>query len=290
MHVEIRTLTPSHASDMLQKSTTKNRQLRSSLVNRYAREMQAGEWIENGQTITLTRSGDIVDGHHRLHALKNCDGVHLRMPVVLVDHPNAIVTVDVGRPRSIPDMFEMRLGINGTAAKIALALHRALYKNAASVQNHGANGAFDRVYEVYLAHETGIRWALREGWNALVDDPDRSKLRNTIRNGTTSPEFLWSCLGGIYQYNQGLAENILNDLSQDNQAPSDLAVAMTRVMMWKVNNPGRRAHEHWTYSRYISGLNHYIQGTSVMQIRSNFGQQPVLRLEDISMYWPGEDC
>lgn len=290
MHVEIRTLTPSNASEMLRRSTTRNRQLRTSLVRRYAREMQAGEWIENGQTITLTRSGDIVDGHHRLHALKDCDDVQLRMPVVLVDHPNAIVTVDVGRPRNIPDMFEMRLGINGTAAKIALALNRALFKNAASVQNHGPSGAFDRVYEVYLAHENGIRWALREGWNAVVDDPNRAKIRNTIRNGTTSPEFLWSCLAGIYQHNHWLAKHIIDDISQDNQSPSDLGVAMTRVMMWKVNNPGRRASEHWTYSRYISGLNHYIRGTSVMQISTQLGHQPVLRLEDISMYWPVEDC
>ena len=61
-------VTPDYAATLLEKNTT-NRNISQITVKRYAQAMASGEWMQNGQTITIAEDGTILDGQHRLWAV-----------------------------------------------------------------------------------------------------------------------------------------------------------------------------------------------------------------------------
>ena len=77
---EIVTLTPALAAEWLN-SNTCNRPLSTLRASRYARDMKAGDWRFNGETISFTADGRLVDGQHRLTAVVE-SGVTIQQVVV----------------------------------------------------------------------------------------------------------------------------------------------------------------------------------------------------------------
>lgn len=83
-----------------------NRHLRPTVVSRYARDMAAGDWLVNGETIKLSTSGRILDGQHRLAAVVE-SGATIETFVVR-DLPDEVQdTVDRGLPRNIADALRL---------------------------------------------------------------------------------------------------------------------------------------------------------------------------------------
>ena len=66
--MEICIITPDDATKLLE-ANQQNRPLRQPHVNRIAREMSAGRWKFNGDTIKIADTGDVLDGQHRLWAI-----------------------------------------------------------------------------------------------------------------------------------------------------------------------------------------------------------------------------
>ena len=61
--VDIRTITPQEAKEILE-GQIKNRKLSQQTILRYAKQMKAGRWKLNGETITFG-GGMLIDGQHR---------------------------------------------------------------------------------------------------------------------------------------------------------------------------------------------------------------------------------
>lgn len=96
-------VTPEMAAEMLAKNTH-NRRLNPQRVSEYARDMVAGKWPYNGESIKVTHDGTIVDGQHRLEAIV-LSGVTIETEVIS-DLPLAVqYTIDVGRGRSVADQL-----------------------------------------------------------------------------------------------------------------------------------------------------------------------------------------
>lgn len=120
-------ITPSRAKDILEKSKKtgfKNRPLSKNLVRRYADEMAAEKWIDNGETIKISPEGALIDGQHRLHALIKAN-VSLYFDIAYNVPMNAHTTIDIGRKRSMSDFMCMD-GIEKNAA-MASAGGRGVY-------------------------------------------------------------------------------------------------------------------------------------------------------------------
>jgi hypothetical protein len=82
-----------------------NRPLRFETgVDKYARDMKAGRWHRNGETVKIARNETIVDGQHRLHACVRA-GVPFWSVVVTGVEPEAQDTVDAGLPRRFSDQL-----------------------------------------------------------------------------------------------------------------------------------------------------------------------------------------
>jgi len=79
-----------------------NRPLKRAKVAAYARDMAAGQWQQNGETIIFDRDGHIIDGHHRLTA---CVAAGASFPALVVRGvpPSTRNTIDMGASRTIGD-------------------------------------------------------------------------------------------------------------------------------------------------------------------------------------------
>jgi hypothetical protein len=98
------TITPKMAITMLEeskKSGGRNRNLRDRAVTRYADDMIAGRWQDNGQPIVFNGSAMILDGQHRLHAIVK-SGIPQRTLVVRGVEGDAMLTIDTGIPSKRP--------------------------------------------------------------------------------------------------------------------------------------------------------------------------------------------
>ena len=61
-------ITPEQASEWLEQNTH-NRKLRTHQVAAMVRDIQAGNWKWNGDSIKFAKDGTLLDGQHRLHAI-----------------------------------------------------------------------------------------------------------------------------------------------------------------------------------------------------------------------------
>jgi hypothetical protein len=103
---EIRTITPEIAAEMLGRNTH-NRNLRPTVVARFARDIAEGRWDLNGESIKFSDTDVILDGQHRLQAV-----VESGKPIktIVVTGLPAIVqeTVDRGTGRNLSDALRLR--------------------------------------------------------------------------------------------------------------------------------------------------------------------------------------
>ena len=88
----------------------KNRNIRESVVETYARALLNGFWVPTNQGIGVSASGFLVDGQHRLEALKAAGYPEITMLLVTGLPDDAVAAVDAGSNRKPRDylkfMFE----------------------------------------------------------------------------------------------------------------------------------------------------------------------------------------
>lgn len=97
-------ITPDTAAKYLENNNS-NRSLSKGKVAQYARDMAAGNWVLNGETICFFENGELKDGQHRLLAITLC-GVGQWMIVVRGISKNAVIH-DRGRLRSAANVMEL---------------------------------------------------------------------------------------------------------------------------------------------------------------------------------------
>jgi len=125
---EVKVITPDKAIEFLKKNKT-NRPLRMSVVEQYALDMRKGHWVVNHQGIAFDNNGNLVDGQHRLEAIRLAN-VPIKIlittglqNVALENGLKVFVmdTVDRGKLRTVGDQLVLRHGCsngNLTAAAI----------------------------------------------------------------------------------------------------------------------------------------------------------------------------
>ena len=103
MKIEIKTITPEYASELLKKNAF-NRNLNKSTVDYYASQIIRGQWQLNGDSIKIAKNGNLLDGQHRLFAI-----IKSNTPidaVICYDVDNsAFDTIDQGKTRTGGDIL-----------------------------------------------------------------------------------------------------------------------------------------------------------------------------------------
>ena len=79
-----------------------NRPINKSRIRTMIGDLRAGNWQLNGEPIICDDQGRVLDGQHRLHAVRE-SGVALRTLLVLGVAPTTMTSIDQGAPRSLAD-------------------------------------------------------------------------------------------------------------------------------------------------------------------------------------------
>lgn len=115
-------ITPEVAARLLE-ANTNNRRLKERSITQWAEEMTAGRWDPDASDIKIARTGELIDGQHRLHA---CVRAGVPFPTV-VRTGLATATkahIDIGVKRTVSDIFRMEQVPWATNTAAAIVLRR----------------------------------------------------------------------------------------------------------------------------------------------------------------------
>ena len=99
------TITPEMAAEFMGRNN-RNRPIRDDDVNTYARDMIAGGWIVNGESVKFDINEDVLDGQHRLLGCMRAQ-VSFRTYIVTGLPPEAQDTIDCGITRKDSDQLAL---------------------------------------------------------------------------------------------------------------------------------------------------------------------------------------
>lgn len=108
-------ITPADAEELL-KGNTINRPLSTRQIQSHARDMKEGRWKLTHQGIALSPTYDVLDGQHRLHAIKE-SGVSVDMSVAFDVDPSGFMVMDRMRRKSLA----LIMGVDNVEAAVARA-------------------------------------------------------------------------------------------------------------------------------------------------------------------------
>lgn len=154
MRTETRTLTPEDAKHLLDVSETHNRTLTQAAINRYAKDMTDGNWKLSADGISIDTNGNILNGHHRLHALI-LSNTEQQFRVTYDANPETFDVYDTGKNRTGRDIFVLQGLESRTARIMASAIpyiiswerNKVLMKSIDARQHGSANHAVREFYD-----------------------------------------------------------------------------------------------------------------------------------------------
>lgn len=116
-------ISPAKAQELMYNNAV-NRKIRSRTVASYAEDMKQGLWRETGEAIKISRTGQLLDGQHRLSAIIEAD-VTQELMVITGLPDEAQQLMDQGAVRSTTDVLSMEgfayAALTGTVARWVLA-------------------------------------------------------------------------------------------------------------------------------------------------------------------------
>ena len=146
--VELVWITPEIANQLLDLNTN-NRAVKEATKDKYARDMEAGKWVFNGDSIRILINGELADGQHRLFSCIKSNTPFWSL--IVWDLPESSrMTIDTGVPKSTADHLKM-LGIKNSNV-VSAAVRKVL---AEELNGNGSKRAFSNA-EVY-AEATGSK-------------------------------------------------------------------------------------------------------------------------------------
>lgn len=171
MKSEVETITPAYAAKELKaqeeriaKGIYHQRPLNDGTVDKYAGDMVAGHWMVNNQGLGFDEDGNLVDGRHRLWAVRRA-GVPVDMLVVRGlpcnrknDLLRVVDTIDTGRTRGIG----AQLAIDGEKNVLTVAAAiRGIYLTACNFKKSTKASTFQarkilQMHSPYIQQTTSL--------------------------------------------------------------------------------------------------------------------------------------
>jgi hypothetical protein len=148
LEVRVEVITPRIAEDLINRQA-QNRNIVSRVVEKYARDMQAGNWGLNGQTIKISESGKLLDGQHRCAAAVKT-GTSFEAIVVRGLPDEVFDTLDAGASRSLGQVLADR-GEKSTFA-LAAALQKLWLYEQDMPTLHTLRGSHAELLQVLERH------------------------------------------------------------------------------------------------------------------------------------------
>lgn len=190
MYFKQETITPEIATEMLAKNFG-NRRVNGKRVTMLAKDMESGNWTESPQPISFDPDGNLLDGQHRLTAIKK-SGIPVQMSVAYEVPKEAVI--DRVLERSPGDALYMRgmIGFDMSHKEVMAIVNRYLdnidgcdsstmpdSEKAAFINDH--EGALKKTLEVTtfnssytLSKRASVRAAIL---GAIINSVDVEKIK-----------------------------------------------------------------------------------------------------------------
>lgn len=121
MQLEIVTMTPEWAVEILAKQNTNNRTMRKAIVARYAEAIINNEWRLTQQGIAIDKNGVLLDGQHRLAAIVRAQKP-VEIAIAMDCDPEIFKVLDTGATRKASDVLHMQGAKHRTTAATAIKM------------------------------------------------------------------------------------------------------------------------------------------------------------------------
>jgi len=172
---ELVTITPAIAKHLLQ-SNDDNRKLDEARVIAIANDIAEGRWQLNGETIIISRDGQMNNGQHRLNAIILAEEP-VQSLVFFGAERDSRMTVDMGKPRTVSDFLGMQKVKNSSIAAASAKLLLTYTSGRYSINNRLASSK-QELRDMYFANEDKLvraisavghhRFAKRAGATSFV--------------------------------------------------------------------------------------------------------------------------
>jgi len=209
---------------------TRNRPVRYPKVAQFARDMKAGQWVLNGETIKIAADGTMLDGQHRLYACIQA-GTPFATYVIRGLPPETQNTIDTGMPRKMADQLALR-GEKSTA--LLAAITRWAFKWLHGVRMTGGRDQEPSHTEMTALIDADPR--LRDA--AIWAEHARGRFKSV--NGS-----VYGMAWLLFHGSDHIAAEVFLEkiLSGENCAAGDPALAF-RNRIWKARENGERLTQH----------------------------------------------
>jgi hypothetical protein len=107
MYTKNMTITPADARLWLDTKNSRNRPVSENAVAKYAQELKAGRWKNNGQPVIFGKSGNLLNGQHRLLACVRSNTPFESLVTWGVED-DAFDTIDDCNTRSLADVLHIK--------------------------------------------------------------------------------------------------------------------------------------------------------------------------------------
>ncbi len=250
--VEIVTVTPRLALQWLQGHT---RNLRDSVWQRYARDMQAGLWDLNGESIKRTSDGLTIDGQHRLRAILE-SGVSVPMVVVFDLEAGTQETIDRGLPRGLADALRLRgeVEVNNLAA----AVSQVIVLQSDTPTDHRSAWPSVRQALEWLDANPGIRDGVTIG----------SRLRTATRTVGSTAAAMWFLFNEV---DEDDATAFFDRLIAGTGLEEDSPILRLREFMFREQTALRKVGRQRLQAYYVKAWNAYRKGVPMKQLKWKTG-------------------
>lgn len=151
-------VTPEMAARYLERNT-RNRRIRTRVVDNYARDMRAGRWFAAVEVISFDPEGNLLNGQHTLSAVVT-SGVPVSVIVVRNQDPRAQDVMDTGSARKMSDQLYLRGDTNTTTlgAAVRFAYMYSQFGGEFRIARH-VTPTHEELF-AYLDRNPGIRLAV----------------------------------------------------------------------------------------------------------------------------------
>jgi hypothetical protein len=185
MKVSVETIGPKKADEYLKKvSPAHQRKFRKRLGMQYAEEMKNGEFDETGESIIFDIKDRLVQGQHRMFAVKE-SGKEYEFAVVRGVNETAVTKMDTGLKRTASDVLHMEGSSHSTSISSQIRKYIILKK--------GKVGAFQKTRGI--TNDTILKeYRKRKKWWEDVNTNVKEWKREIDK--ALSP----SDIGGLYAY------------------------------------------------------------------------------------------
>lgn len=149
-------VTPEMATRWLERNIG-NRRFKPQEINRYARDMAAGNWKFTGEPIKFAKDGRLLDGQNRLAAIVK-SGCSILMSVVRGLDDEAQRVMDTGAKRTSADDLQMFAG-EKHATSLAAAVKFALTAEQVGIERANRHSVSNLEIAQFLERNPDIREA-----------------------------------------------------------------------------------------------------------------------------------